>query len=45
MVEEDKERYQREMASFYNEELALMCSGNASSSPDEGDKKLSAAET
>jgi hypothetical protein len=23
----------------------LMCSGNASSSPDEGDKKLSAAET
>jgi hypothetical protein len=45
MAKEDKRRYQREMASFYKEELALMWSGNASSSPDEGDKKPSAAET
>jgi hypothetical protein len=45
MANQDKERYQREMEIFYKEELALMCSGDASSSPDEGDKKRSAAET
>lgn len=46
MAKEDRVRYQRDMEIFYKEELALMCSGNAGdSSPDEGDKKPSAAET
>jgi hypothetical protein len=43
MAKKDTERYKRDMEIFYKEELAMMCSGNAGSSPDNGDKKPSAA--